>query len=319
VSYSSSSSVQESASPPTPSDSYAEPHLRDQTRPSVFSDTSHRAENGQISLYSATRSPRQNLDTPEASLASKSGSTLLPDILGILPARSQSSDTAASAPPLDPRLSSTPGIAFSDPRLSLDDAGSAHLSHLSATMSDGAAGIGLSMLQGFLSSNIDGYENDRDENDEDDSDPGFSSQSDVERTSLEETVDGFPAPPTQIPTPSSRATSSVLDAHRTISPMSEYSEDGDGGSFYDNYRYSRLSISSKMSKSSGYTATNIPLPIPAEPPPPVGHSQDSHVLASRYNSTALSSNAVVREDNAISNEPGRVSKVIFPVRLVGSE
>jgi hypothetical protein len=101
--------------------------------------------------------------------------------------------------------------------------------------------------------------------------------------------------------------------------MSEYSEDGDGGLFYDNYRYSRLFISLKMSKSSGYTATNIPLPIPAELPPPVSHSQDSHVPAPRYNSTALSSNAAVCEDNAISNEPGRVSKVIFPVRLVGSE
>jgi hypothetical protein len=93
---------------------------------------------------------------------------------------------------------------------------------------------------------------------------------------------------------------------------------GDGGLFYDNYRYSRLSILSKMSKSLGYTATNIPLPIPAELPPPVGHSQDSHMLAPRYNSMALSSNAVVCKDNAISNEPGRVSKVIFPVRLVGS-
>jgi len=117
-----------------------------------------------------------------------------------------------------------------------------------------------------------------DDEDGDDSDRESSSQSG--RTSLEETVDGFPAPPTQIPTPSSRATSFISDARRPISSVSEDSEEGDGASLYDNYCYSRLSISSKMSKSSGYTVATIPPPIPTELPPPArSHSQDSQYSA----------------------------------------
>ena len=268
VTHSSSSSVQESASPPTPSEPYLEPHLRDQSRPSIFSDTSHSAAN--VSPHHATHSLPQNLDAAETL-----PSGLSHDILGIVQPRSQSVDMPPSAPPPP----SPPRMESSNPRLSLDNASSAHLSRLSVAMSDGAAGIGLSMLQGFLSGNIDDDDDEDDEeddgNDDDDSDHEFSSQSERERTSLEEAVDGFPAPPTQIPTPSSRATSFVLDAHRPVSLTSEYSEDGDGASFYDNYRYSRLSISSKMSKSSGYTATTAPPPVPTELPPPVGHSQDS--------------------------------------------
>jgi len=271
VTHSSSSSVQESASPPTPSEPYPEPHLRDQSRPSIFSDTSHGAEN--VSPYHATHTLRQNLGATETLSSSKPGSGLSHDILGIVQPRSQPIDVPLSAPPPP----SPPRMESSNPRLSLDNASSAHLSRLSVAMSDGAAGIGLSMLQGFLSGNIDDDDDDDDEDDDDDddSDHEFSSQSDRERTSLEETVDGFPAPPTQIPTPSSRATSFVLDAHRPVSSTSEYSEDGDGASFYDNYRYSRLSISSKMSKSSGYTTTTAPPPVPTELPPPVGHSQGS--------------------------------------------
>jgi hypothetical protein len=72
-------------------------------------------------------------------------------------------------------------------------------------------------------------------------------------------IDDFPAPPTQIRTPSSQATSFTLDPRRPKSSVSTDSEDGDGASFYDNYRYSRLSIPSKLSKSSGYTVATIPL------------------------------------------------------------
>ena len=57
-------------------------------------------------------------------------------------------------------------------------------------------------------------------------------------------------------------TMGVLDAHQLVSSTSEYSEDADGASFYDNYHYSQLSILSKMSKSLGYTATTAPHPIP---------------------------------------------------------
>jgi TBC1 domain family member 10 len=274
VSYSSSSSVQESASPPTPLESYPEPLLRDKTRPYAFSGTS---EKERSSPYNATRLPRQSLEGPETLLSSNPGPTLPLDILGIMQTSSLSSDMAASTPPRSPQSPSPNSLESSDPRRSIDDAGSFHLSHLSAAISDGAAGIGLSMLQGFISGNFEDEDDEDEDGDEggDDSDHDFSSQSERERTYLEETVDGFPAPPTQIPTPSSRAPSFVLDARRPISSTSEYSEDGDGASFYDNYRYSRLSISSKMSKSSGYTTGTVPPPIPTELPPPAGHSQDS--------------------------------------------
>lgn len=271
ASYSSSSSVQESASPPTPSEPYPEPHLRDQDRPSIFSDNSHNADN--VSSYHPAHTLRQSLGGPETLPSSKPRPGLPPDILGIVQVRPQSLDMPpeAPSPPSPPRMESP------NPRMSLDNASIIHLSHFSAAMSDGAAGIGLSMLQSFLSGNIDDDEYDEDDDGDDDgedySDHEFSSQSDRERTSLEETVDGFPAPPTQIPT-SSRATSFVLDAHRPVSSTSEYSEDGDGASLYDNYRYSRLSISSKMSKSSGYTPMTAPPPVPTELPLPVGHTQE---------------------------------------------
>ena len=194
------------------------------------------------------------------------------DILGIAPTKAQSLGTPSS--PLYGTQPSSPSTS-SDSRVGADDAGSVYSSRHSAAMSDAGAGIGLSMLQDFPSDNANQGEDDPDE-DREDSDHESSSQSERGRTSLEETVDGFPAPPTQIPTPSSQANSFVLDPRRPISSVSEDSEDGDGASFYDNYCYSRLSISSKMSKSSGHTVATIPPPIPTELPPQVrSHSQGS--------------------------------------------
>jgi TBC1 domain family member 10 len=170
-----------------------------------------------------------------------------------------------------------------------DDASSVYSSRHSTAMSDAGAGIGMSMLQDFLPDNADEGEDDEDEDGED-SDHESLSQSERGRTSLEETVDGFPAPPTQIPTPTSQASSFILDPRRPISSVSEDSEDGDGASFYDNYRYSRLSVSSKLSKSSGYTVATIPPPIPTELPPPVrSHSQGSQYSVPTQSSEPLSS------------------------------
>ena len=268
MSYSSSSSAQESTSPPTPLELYAEPHLRDQTRQSLVPDTSHSKENNQATLYNITHSLRLKVDVPDAPRLSKSKPASAPasDPLGITRAGSQPSDTPASSPH-DPQPPSPIGMGSSS--LGVDHAGAVR----SSAMSDDSAGIGLSMLRGF-SGSVNDSENDEDE-DEEDSDHDSSSQSEREPSSLEETVDGFPAPPTEIPTPSSQTTSFVLDARRPTSSNSDYSEDGDGASFYDNYCYSRLSISSKMSKSSGYTVATVHPPIPTEPPPPVRRSQDS--------------------------------------------
>jgi TBC1 domain family member 10 len=276
LSYSSSSSAHESASPPTPSESFSEPHIRDKSRPPLVPDSLHTAENGQTNLYSAIHSllrPNQRKqDASEAPHLSKRGLAPAGDPLGIALTRSQLSGTVTSA---QLRRSQPPSPSSPGPRLGVDDAGSIRSSCHSTATSDAGAGIGLSMLQDFLPGTVDDGEDDEDEGGED-SDHETSSQSERGRTSLEETVDGFPAPPTQIPTPSSQATSFILDARRPISSASEDSEDGDGASLYDNYRYSRLSVSSKMSKSSGYTVATIPPPIPTELPPPVrSHSQDS--------------------------------------------
>ena len=289
MSYSSSSSAHESASPLTPSESFSEPHLRDKSRPPFVPDSLHTAENGQTNLYSAIHSllrPNQRKqDASEAPHLSKRGLAPAGDPLGIALSKSQLSGTVPSA---QLRRSQPPSPSSPGPRLGLDDAGSIRSSCHSTATSDAGAGIGLSMLQDFLPGTVDDGEDDEDEGGED-SDHETSSQSERGRTSLEETVDGFPAPPTQIPTPSSQATSFILDARRPISSASEDSEDGDGASLYDNYRYSRLSVSSKMSKSSGYTVATIPPPIPTELPPPVrSRSQDSQISAPAPPSEPLS-------------------------------
>lgn len=280
MSYSSASSAPESASPPTPSEFLVEPYIKDKIAPTVFStlpsdsDAFHHAED-EHPLESPIHSLQQELDTRPAPRLSAPGTMASCNPLSMARARSQSSDRLASNSPHDPPSPSptrAESRSTSGPRLGAGDTTGVRLSRLSAAISDGAAGIGLSMLHGFASGYVD---EDDDEEDDEDSDHDRSCPSERGRTSLEETVDDFPAPPTQIPTPSSRAPSLVLDAHRPSSSISEYSEDGDGASFYDNYRYSRLSISSKISKSSCQTIAVVPPPIPTDPPPPFRHSPDS--------------------------------------------
>lgn len=293
ISYSSPSSAHDSASPPTPSEPYSEPHLKYKTRPPLVPDSPSSKENGQSTLFNAINSlllpSQQKLDNPEAPRPYKQGPAPTGDPLGIASTTAQSSGTHPSVP-LHRTQPPSPSTSTGS-RIGVDDAGSVYSSRHSTAMSDAGAGIGLFMLQDFASDNPDEGEGDEDEDEgREDSDHDSSSQSERGRTSLEETVDGFPAPPTQIPTPSSQASSFISDPRRPISPSSEDSEDGDGASFYDNYRYSRLSISSKMSKSSGYTVATIPPPIPTELPPPVrSHSQGSQYSVPTQFSEPLSS------------------------------
>ena len=275
-SYSSSSSAHDSASPSTPSEPFLEPHLKHKTRPPLVPDYPLSTENGQGTLFTEIHSlllpSQQKLNSPETPRPSKQGPASGGDPLGIAPIQTQPSGTP-SGPPHGTQPSSP--STSSGSRVGADDEGSVYSSRHSTAFSDAGAGIGLSMLQDFPSDNADQGEDDPDE-DRENSDHESLSQSERGRTSLEETVDGFPAPPTQIPTSSSHANSFILDPHRPISSVSEDSEDGDGASFYDNYCYSRLSISSKMSKSSGHTVATIPPPIPTELPPQVrSHSQGS--------------------------------------------
>lgn len=294
MSYSSPSSAHDSASPaspPTPSEPYSEPHLKYKTRPPFVLDSPLCTENGQSTLFSEIHSlllpSQQKPDNPDAPRPSKPGPAPAGDPLGIARTTAQSSGTPPSGPPHGTQQPSS--STSSGSRVGADDASSVYSSRRSTAMYDAGAGIGMSMLQDFLPDNADEGEDDEDEDGED-SDHESLSQYERGRTSLEETVDGFPAPPTQIPTPSSQASSSVLDPRRPISTVSEDSEDGDGASFYDNYRYSRLSVSSKLSKSSGYTVATVPPPIPTELPPPVrSHSQGSQYSVPTQSSEPLSS------------------------------
>jgi hypothetical protein len=291
MSYSSPSSAHDSASPPTPFEPYSEPHPKYKTRHPLVPDSPLRTENGQSTLFSEIHSlllpSQQKLDNPEAPRLSKPGPAPAGDPLGIARTTPQSSGTHPSVPLH--RTQQPPSSTSSSSRVGADDASSVSSSRHSTAMSDAGAGIGMSMLQDFLPDNADEGEDDEDEDGEDSGHESLS-QSERGRTSLEETVDGFPAPPTQIPTPSSQANSFVLDPRRPTSSVSEDSEDGDGASFYDNYRYSRLSVSSKLSKSSGYTVATIPPPIPTELPPPVrSHSQGSQYSVPTQSFEPLSS------------------------------
>jgi len=286
MSYSSPSSAHDSASPPTPSESHSEPHLKFNTRPPLVPDSPFSTENGQSAIHSLLLPSQQKLDNLEAPRPSKPRPAPADDPLGIARTTARSSGTLLPGPLHDTQPPSP--STSSDFRAVPDDAGSAYSSRHSTPMSDAGAGIGLSMLQDFPPDNADEGEDDEDEDGEDSDHE--SSRSERARTSLEETVDGFPAPPTQIPTPPSQANSFILDPRRPISSASEDSEDGDGASFYDNYRYSRLSVSSKMSKSSGYTVATIPPPVPSELPPPVrSHSQGSQYSVPTQFSDPLSS------------------------------
>ena len=328
MSYSSPSSAHDSASPPTPPEPYSDPHLKYKTRPLLISDSPLSTENGQSTLFSEIHSlllpSQQKLDNPKLPRSFKPGPAPAGDPLGIARTTVQSSGTPSSRPlnGTQPRLSTT----SSSSRAGADDAGSVYSSRHSTAMSDAGAGIGLSMLQDFSLDNADEREDDED-GDGEDSDRESLSQSERGRTSLEETVDGFPAPPTQIPTPSSQANSFNLDPRRPLS-VSDDSEDGDGASFYDNYRYSRLSISSKLSKSSGYTVATIPPPIPTELPPPVrSHSQGSQYSVPTQSSEPLSSPS---EPSSSASPPPRevtpptaatqaTSRTIPPLTLRSSE
>ena len=291
MSYSSPSSAHDSASPPTPFEPYSEPHSKYKTRPPLVLDSPLSTENGQSTLFSEIHSlllpSQQKLDNPEAPRPSKLGPAPAGDPLGIARTTPLSSGTPPSGPLHRTQQPSSSTSSIS--RTGADDASSVYSSRHSTAMSDAGAGIGMSMLQDFLPDNADEGEDDEDEDGEDSGHESLS-QSERGRTSLEETVDGFPAPPTQIPTPSSQANSFVLDPRRPTSTVSEDSEDGDGASFYDNYRYSRLSVSSKLSKSSGYTVATIPPPIPTELPPPVrSHSQGSQYSVPTQSAEPLSS------------------------------
>ena len=215
-------------------------------------DASHVSEYDQTPLRVVPRSSPQREPAPDSPRSSSNDPAPNPP-LGTTPPLSPSRT--------EPALTSVPPPI--GPGNATNDATNDRTSHVSVAMSDdGAADIGWSMLQGFGNA---------------DDDDGASSDDGDERdegASVDDTVDGFPAPPTQIPS-SSRAPSLVLDTPRPPSTHSDYSEDGDGASFYDNYRYSRLSVSSKMSKSSAHAIVAVPPPIPTEPPPSVRQSLES--------------------------------------------
>ncbi|KAI0271260.1 hypothetical protein BC834DRAFT_433204 [Gloeopeniophorella convolvens] len=235
-----------------------------------------------ISQQEPVASPEAPTQSPDPEPSAAAATHAAPyDPMEVVRAMSRFSDVPAlhEDPPPPPSPSDSASSYGSAPHLDVDDANSVRLSRISVAMSDDVSGIGLSMLQDFIS----GTAEDDDSDSDSDREPASSA-----RSSLEEAVQGFPTPPTQIPTPSSHTTSFILEAPpvrpaSTHASESDYSEDpdGDGASFYDNYRYSRFSISSKMSKSSAHTGVLAPPPVPTELPPPVRRRRTRNTLRPR--------------------------------------
>ncbi|THH28126.1 hypothetical protein EUX98_g6054 [Antrodiella citrinella] len=191
---------------------------------------------------------------------------------------------------------------------------SARMSRISA-MSDGEVGIGLTLLQNFMGggddSDSDSEEgerkslySDRDENENGVQDMSLVSDSTVEPLPEVEDDDehepnvadmslDFPVPP-EAPSPTSMHPSAT---------DSEYGggEEWEGASdIYDNYRYSRMSMASKMSRFSKASAFSlgVPPPVPTEGRP----SMDSiRGMRERLGSSATTSSV----DSALRSEQSK--------------
>ncbi|KAI0638709.1 hypothetical protein C8Q77DRAFT_15 [Trametes polyzona] len=214
----------------------------------------------------------------------------------------------ATDSPVHPRFSSfDPGTSrFPNDRDSSIYDDSEPSTRISVALSDGGAGIGLSLLQNFAGGGDDS------DSDSDAEDANDTSASSVQRTeSPESTVEGPPdtarsesqysqsprsavpaplstrsesptSPSVAQPPPSARSESQYSDSpHSSAAPLpSAHSESDYGGEdwegaddIYDDYRYSRYSVASKMSrfsKGSMHTLASNPEivpPVPTEPPP----------------------------------------------------
>ncbi|KAA1476351.1 hypothetical protein DENSPDRAFT_843281 [Dentipellis sp. KUC8613] len=204
------------------------------------------------------------------------------------------------APYYPPEITDSPVMSVDK---TLDDSASGRIS---VAMSDGVVGIGLSLLQDFISGG-----------DGDDA-SSTGSRSDLHtRDSLDDTIEGIPVPsaaehehPHELEqehdheheqTPAERATEASLIGSASPSSQrqseSEFGSEWEGASdIYDNYRYSRMSLASKMSrmsKSSTYTSAHVPPPIPGDFRPSIdrAYSSDAHSrrsLESHYSAQVAS-------------------------------
>ena len=148
---------------------------------------------------------------------------------------------------------------------------------LSMATVDGAEGIGLSLLQNFMSS---GGEDDSDASSDTDM-AGYARQGSPDSTVDNHRLDYDSTPPQSVgdddpaPQTESTPTSPMIPGprvSRVSSHPSEYSDQGgeewEGASdIYDNYRYSRFSIASKMSRfSKGSMKAPPPIPLSGQRP-----------------------------------------------------
>ncbi|OBZ78650.1 hypothetical protein A0H81_00006 [Grifola frondosa] len=164
---------------------------------------------------------------------------------------------------------------------------------ISVALSDGEVGIGLSLLQDFVDSGADADAETRaacaasNQSSSGTADPSYATDNDVNASAE---TDPEPTPSIHIPLTSSvsgppsassvRSNDSHVSGHLSLAGSSDFEfggEDWEGASdIYDDYRYSRYSIASKMSrlsKGSMYTVAStsnfeVP-PIPAEHVRPV--------------------------------------------------
>lgn len=145
---------------------------------------------------------------------------------------------------------------------------------LSVTTIDGAEGIGLSLLQNFMG---DGRDDDSDASSDTDI-AGYPRQGSPDSTVDDRGLNYDLTPPQSVdghqstPRPTSASTSLVNQGSRVSrasSHPSEYSDQGEewegASDIYDNYRYSRFSVASKLSTfSKGSMKAPPPIPLSAQ-------------------------------------------------------
>ncbi|KAI0363128.1 hypothetical protein BV20DRAFT_1031812 [Pilatotrama ljubarskyi] len=213
----------------------------------------------------------------------------------------------ATDSPVDPRFDSFDNSTLRFPPEDAESSmygGSEPSTRISVALSDGGVGIGLSLLQDFAGGNDDGDADDDDEDDEE--------RISIERTqSPESTVEGPPETPrsdshysqsprsvaqpppsahsdfsdrfSQLP-PSARSESLYSDSPSSNAALlpsahsgSDYGGDDWEGAddIYDDYRYSRYSMASKMSRFSKGSMHTLASTSEVVPPIPTEHARPS--------------------------------------------
>ena len=240
--------------------------------PSSLSDATTRPETSPPPTPSDTESHDFDDEAPtQPSLTSCSSSS---SAIGSAPSTPADLDSSYSqSPPPQQHLCGSPtsleNPGFDDTKeLEPSFVSSEPSTRLSVATIDGAEGIGLSLLQNFMDT---GGDDDSDASGDTDV-AGYVRHGSPDSTVNDHNLNYDSTPPQSTdghhpaPGPKSAPTSPISQGSRISSHLSEYSDQGgdewEGASdIYDNYRYSRFSVASKMSRFSK-ASMKAPPPIP---------------------------------------------------------